>query len=80
MSQELLMNVAAKQVKCQECSPFAGNLGYMPCMQPATYLVATRDARPYLMCDGCTSHNVQNRGGEIIAQIIPYDPPLKKLP
>jgi hypothetical protein len=65
------MNTVAEILKkhghtCQEASPFSGAI-YIPCGAPATKIVwGQRAERPYLMCDGCASHNVNNRGGVLL--------------
>jgi hypothetical protein len=52
---------------CHETLGMCGKHKYIRCGQPAVAIVQLRDPRPYLMCAMCTSHNVRNRGGKIIA-------------
>lgn len=55
-------------MKCQEASLFTPGF-YTPCGKQASAVVwHSRDKRAYLMCAGCTDHNVRNRGGKLIAQ------------
>lgn len=55
------MELKAKPGHCEEASPMS-HMFYIPCNQPATNMVKTRDTEPYRMCASCTSHNVRNRG------------------
>lgn len=53
---------------CQEASVLSVR-SYIPCGAPAVALVKNRDPKPYYMCEMCASHNVANRGAEIIKQM-----------
>ena len=53
-------------MKCEEAS-ILSKTDYIPCGHQAVALVwHSRDRRVYLMCLGCASHNIQNRGGRLI--------------
>lgn len=42
---------------------------YIPCDREGYAIVFHhRDRTAYVMCDSCTSHNVHNRGGIILAE------------
>lgn len=51
--------------KCEEASPLSRQY-YIPCGQPAEFMVQTRDPRPYAMCAMCADHNVHNRGARYV--------------
>ncbi len=52
--------------KCQEASILSTH-SYIPCGRPAVAIVySDRDRRGYLMCIGCASHNLSNRGGKLV--------------
>lgn len=52
---------------CQEASIFSYN-SYIPCGKKAVAIVYhERDGRGYYMCEGCTSHNIKNRGGKLVS-------------
>lgn len=57
---------------CEEAS-VASHETYIPCNRPARYMVgwSRRTEGPYRMCEPCASHNVSNRGAEIIG---PFEP------
>jgi len=57
----------AKEHCCEEAS-LASHTTYIPCNKPAVNIVGWkgRSDAPIRMCEFCTSHNVNNRGGEII--------------
>lgn len=57
----------AKPHCCEEASLMSGAT-YIPCNKPATQVVGWkgRSDAPIRMCEMCTHHNVNNRGGEII--------------
>lgn len=60
----------AKEGCCEEASLNSKEY-YIPCNAPATNIVGWkgRSDKPIRMCDFCTSHNVENRGGEIVSFI-----------
>lgn len=41
---------------------------YVPCGNPATTIVKTRDAAAYAMCKFCADHNFSNRGAVILVK------------
>ena len=54
----------AEGSECQEASPRSNHF-YIPCTRPAVAIIFHEgDRRGYLMCAGCASHNVRNRGGK----------------
>jgi hypothetical protein len=65
--------LVAKEHCCEEASTLSGQF-YIPCNKPAINIVGWkgRSDKPIRMCDMCTYHNVNNRGGEIIQ---PYNKP-----
>jgi hypothetical protein len=51
---------------CQEASIFSTH-SYIPCGRPAEAIVYSgRDGRGYLMCLGCSDHNIRNRGAKLV--------------
>lgn len=63
----------AKEHCCEEASTLSHNT-YIPCNQPAINIVGWlgRNDTPIRMCQFCSNHNVNNRGGYIIK---PYSNP-----
>lgn len=59
------MPLSAKPGCCEEASLWSREF-YIPCNEPAKYMVKNRDPKPYRMCDMCADHNVRNRGAKII--------------
>lgn len=53
--------------RCEEASTLSIQT-YIPCGEPAVAIVDNGDRRRYYMCEGCTDHNVRNRGARIIAR------------
>jgi hypothetical protein len=52
--------------ECQEAS-ILSHSKYIACRAPAIAIVYhERDRRGYLMCFGCASHNISNRGGKLV--------------
>lgn len=68
------MELKAAPGCCEEAS-IVSHQTYIPCNRPARYLVgwARRNEGPYRMCEPCASHNVSNRGAQIIEPIRPAD-------
>jgi len=58
----------AFQIRCQEAHTLSKEF-YIPCGQEAVALIENKDSYLYFMCEGCTSHNVKNRGGKIVAEL-----------
>ena len=53
---------------CQEASIHSVS-SYIPCGNKATCIIYhERDHRGYYMCDSCGAHNIDNRGGKIVAK------------
>lgn len=65
-----MQDFEAKPGGCEEASPMSHQF-YIPCNQPATRMVKTRDPNPYRMCDMCADHNVRNRGAKDIGPFVP---------
>jgi hypothetical protein len=57
----------AKEHCCEEASLQSYNF-YIPCNAPAVNIVGWigRDDKPIRMCQFCSNHNVQNRGGYVV--------------
>lgn len=57
----------AKEHCCEEASLQSHNF-YIPCNAPAVNIVGWigRDDKPIRMCQFCSNHNVQNRGGYVV--------------
>ena len=52
---------------CQEASAMSVNMK-IDCGRPAVALIwHDRDQRAYRMCDGCSDHNIRNRGAILLA-------------
>lgn len=64
------MTIKAKPGCCEEASHMSHQF-YIPCNQPATWLVKNRDPQsPYRMCDMCADHNIRNRGAECVGPYV----------
>src|SRR5437868_8375473 len=57
-------------VGCQEAS-ILSRQRYLACNKPAKAVVANKDSCIYFMCAECAYHNVNNRGGVLIANVEP---------
>lgn len=55
---------------CEEASSLSTGW-YIPCNQPATKIVKTKDINSYRMCDMCANHNVRARNAKIIGEYKP---------
>lgn len=64
------MELRASPGGCEEAH-FTSRTFYIPCDQPAVFMVKNRDPRPYRMCQACTHHNVDRRGAVIVG---PFEP------
>jgi hypothetical protein len=53
-------------MRCEEASTLSTHM-FIPCSRPVCALIwHERDRRAYMMCEGCASHNIQNRGGRLV--------------
>jgi len=53
-------------LRCEEASNLSREF-FIPCSKPVDAAVwHDRDRRLYMMCFGCASHNVVNRGGRLV--------------
>ena len=61
------MTLKANPNCCEEASTLSHSF-YIPCNNPAVNIVGWkgRSDKPIRMCEGCTYHNIKNRGGQII--------------
>lgn len=55
----------ADDATCQEASVLSRDT-YIPCGAKAVVLIDNGDARSYLMCLSCASHNVRNRRATVV--------------
>ncbi len=62
------MLIANCYYKCQEASIYSYAF-YVPCGNEAVAIVyQAKDRRAYYMCEACTYHNINNRGGKLVAR------------
>lgn len=54
---------------------FAPSGMYLPCGQPAVKIIGWkgRSDQPIPMCEMCADHNVRNRGGYLVAEVVKED-------
>lgn len=69
MNTTVRVELKAKPHCCEEAS-LASRDFYIPCDNPAVFIVKTSDQAPYRMCEMCADHNVRNRGAKLIG---PYE-------
>jgi hypothetical protein len=63
------MDLKAKLGRCEEASIHSREF-YIPCNQPAAWIVKNRDPSPYRMCEACAAHNVNNRGAKKLSRFV----------